>query len=636
MVMRLLISLALAIAFVCGGETPARAVDVFDIVRVTHPSANVEIVSIGQPNVKQAVTEYTSITFAPGDAVMVTADGCVQTGGSGETWKRYVNPSGDNSDHEYYGEIWIPGATGVLVPIAGIANRTWTVPNGTTNAGEFLRLGYVDDNYSDNGYYSHDNGTENQCAGSDGGPASVTLTITHNAVPPTFKPIAPWDLYWTEVDENAIPFDALWGQQVDNKVEPFWFPWALPLNACPPAPWMQPCTTQAPKLDLASWPNSTFACEGQGGPIDGHANWGPGTYDGNLSWESKSPAGLDDDYSLNLGTTNDAGATETRPNGFHIEFDSDETIDHFGSPWWNTLQNSVDNGQGPSPEDILDDKYAIVTGLVDLDCAHPCGGELHPVWVLALRYIGDPRYEEWAIFVRNWGDEGGCASDDHQLMLADNQYTLRIPWPSGATSVGIGSATSFFTNSTATSMTGAAVVPGVGTMLTFNLPDPGQHALIDGLLELIYSPAAPAPSPTPVRSLTPLPIRPQPKPSIRTVEQFAASVSNEEDRLPPMTAAQLKIYRAHFPASVYPRSTATVAVPALHVLSAVNWNFAHRRAKPRTVPAVIAVPDQAKQARDVARAQAVYAAFGGHVPGLGPLGAGPGITARTPGPALPH
>jgi len=88
MVMRLLISLALAIAFVCGGETPARAVDVFDIVRVTHPSANVEIVSIGQPNVKQAVTEYTSITFAPGDAVMVTADGCVQTGGSGETWKR--------------------------------------------------------------------------------------------------------------------------------------------------------------------------------------------------------------------------------------------------------------------------------------------------------------------------------------------------------------------------------------------------------------------------------------------------------------------------------------------------------------------------------------------------------------------
>jgi hypothetical protein len=103
-----------------------------------------------------------------------------------------------------------------------------------------------------------------------------------------------------------------------------------------------------------------------------------------------------------------------------------------------------------------------------------------------------------------------------------------------------------------------------------------------------------------------------------------------------MTAAQFKIYRAHFPASAYPRSTATVAVPALHVLTAANWNLAHRRAKPRTVPAVIAVPDPAKQARDVARAQAVYAAFGGHVPGLGPLGEGPGITARTPGPALPH
>jgi hypothetical protein len=38
-------------------------------------------------------------------------------------------------------------------------------------------LGYEDDGYGDNGYYSHDNGTGNQCL--DVGNAWVNVTLIH-------------------------------------------------------------------------------------------------------------------------------------------------------------------------------------------------------------------------------------------------------------------------------------------------------------------------------------------------------------------------------------------------------------------------------------------------------------------------
>ncbi|MGB6984902.1 MAG: hypothetical protein WBD74_02870 [Candidatus Aquilonibacter sp.] len=605
--------------------------DTFDIITVQHPSPNVEVVNIGQPNVKQAVTQYSQITFAPGDSVVVAAEGCVQTGGTGSTWKRYVNPSGSNSDHLYFGEIWIPGATGVLVPIAGVIGKTLSVPSGASNVGLFLRLGYSDDNYSDNGYYSHDNGTENQCAGSGGGPASVTLTITHNGSTGTQTgDVAPFDLFWTQVDANAIPLQARWGEQLNHDRDPANHPTGLAGDDTCGTPWKVPCTTQGPSLDRASFPNSWFSCDHQGGPLNGHVKWGPGTYSGALSWESKSSPVLDDDYSINLSTTNDDGATEGRPQGYHTEFDSDETIDNFTSSWWNTLHHAVDNENTfPTPEDLLNDKFAIVTGLIDLDCAHPCSGELHPVYAMAIRYIGDTNYEQWAIFVRNWGDEGGCSSDDHQLLLDNNQYTIVLPWPPNATSVAFGSATEFETNNSSTSISVVNVTPGVGTELTFNLPSPDKHALIDGLLELNYTlPAGPSPKPTPtpktgkIVSTTSTALTHVVEPAL-----YANIANVDEDALPPMTAGQLKIYQSQLPAASLSPDRLRLKIPASHVLSTTAW-LSLRRQPAKAVPRVEALPDSAKLARDTARIHAVYAAFGGAVPGLGPLPAGPGITAH--------
>src|SRR5437868_5696323 len=72
---------------------------------------------IDQPQVDTPRKDYRQVTFQKYDEVIVTGGGCVNTRGSGQTWKRYVDPSGDNSDRLYHGRISIPSATADLVRI---------------------------------------------------------------------------------------------------------------------------------------------------------------------------------------------------------------------------------------------------------------------------------------------------------------------------------------------------------------------------------------------------------------------------------------------------------------------------------------------------------------------------------------
>jgi hypothetical protein len=129
------------------------------------------VCGITEPVVTQQVTVY-PLSFLPGDHVQVLAGGCVQTGGHGKTWKRYVNPAPNNG--LYRGTISIPGVTTGVIPVSAANNGTFVVGG----RGGSLILGYDDDNYSDNGYYARntDNGTEDQCLNL--GNAYVTLVIT--------------------------------------------------------------------------------------------------------------------------------------------------------------------------------------------------------------------------------------------------------------------------------------------------------------------------------------------------------------------------------------------------------------------------------------------------------------------------
>jgi hypothetical protein len=145
--------------------------------RLAAQSTPPEIVRIDQPVVSQRTAEYSNVRFRRGDTVDVQAGGCAQTGGSGKTWKRYVNPGGAGADHLYHGLIYIPGAMLTVGRVADVIGKTMIVTTAPDPARPFLQLGYEDDDYSDNGYYRHDDGNNDQCKGV--GDAYVIVSIRH-------------------------------------------------------------------------------------------------------------------------------------------------------------------------------------------------------------------------------------------------------------------------------------------------------------------------------------------------------------------------------------------------------------------------------------------------------------------------
>jgi hypothetical protein len=174
-------------------------------VQVTSTVVNATTVTwrIFRPVITQAEKNYTKIKFEAGDAITLEAGGCDQTGGHGKTWKRYVDPQGDNADRLYHGLIRIPGVTDKLkASPTGPKGLVRLLDMGMKNLGpglfrgqfvvgdlskvvekdRYLRLGFEDDNYGDNGYWGRDDGTGDQCQNL--GTSYVVITISHRAIHP--------------------------------------------------------------------------------------------------------------------------------------------------------------------------------------------------------------------------------------------------------------------------------------------------------------------------------------------------------------------------------------------------------------------------------------------------------------------
>jgi hypothetical protein len=176
----------------------------------------------------------------------------------------------------------------------------------------------------------------------------------------------------------------------------------------------------------------------------------------------------------------------------HMEFDSDETIDHFNTPWWNSFHSAVDAPGSSQAHAAIDNHRMIAIGLLGLDCAHSCSSELHPLFALAIQTADspDPNDDTWAIFVRNWGNEGYCSSG---LETLDRRtVTMVIPAPPHANGVSMGPGTQFlFGPDDMSSLEKAAVSgpfldfdPAQGALVTFTLPPPDSGARINGEIHL--------------------------------------------------------------------------------------------------------------------------------------------------------
>jgi hypothetical protein len=473
------------------------------------------VCNINRPNVTKHETEYPNIVFAPNDIVDVSADGCVQTGGVGDTWKRYVNPIGPGL---YHGLVRIPTeptTKGALVRIKDVIGRRLLVTGaGLPESQLVLHLGYEDNDYSDNGYDNHDDGTDDQCKtdaskGVDGGPAHVTITIFRKIKPDDLSSHFDFDvLSNASPDPNGLPFNPQWSWQIRNPgqvpnaslchnfsarglLEPFG------------SPSFADCTDQADStsVDLPvgiketichvlKWPpytNDTFS---------GHVNWFPVTVEGHAAWGDH---GIDDDYTFGFqfpGTTCKPPTGDNRLSlngrcGLHVEFDSDETIDNYTEvDEWQKLHDDVDAWEEqkndkvpPNPvaiaaakEEIQKrfDGHTILTGMFGVDSEHEPKAELHPLFAMATlrdnfeNVSGD---EVWLMFVRNQGDEGYCSSQIWGSGFED--YTFRLPWRAGMAKVDVNWDQTRFRGSDGTSGPTVAVLPPPapepGVFVTFHL-----------------------------------------------------------------------------------------------------------------------------------------------------------------------
>jgi hypothetical protein len=503
--------------------------------QVTHQivNSNFESWMIREPNVRQHMTPYPQIRFHTGDRIIIEAGGCVQTGGLGRTWKRYVDPEGPNttgSNGLYFGLIWIPGviglpaATGVPPDLKRIApylgqNQSVIVPPGLDPNQLFLRLGYQDDDYSDNGYYSHDDGTQDQCKGIGNAYVSITRVGGQGPAPASPAPL-PFDLVWNSEDDNGIPLNPKWGWQITH-------PGALPdPKQCVSGPFSGECTNWS---NVVTRDTADICAAEQFEPgksnepplfgIAGHVNWAASTYQGRIIWESHSAPGTDDDYNFKFFPPGGAGLVSVRDN-IEVEFDSDETVDHFTGTWWNLLHTTVDNNNDAAVNSSLftepdgtAGRYAIVTGLIGLEMCHSGSNELHPAWAMAIRVKDDdPSDEVWAMFVRLGGDEGFCSGNEHYLTdLPGGTYSFRLPWRPGASSVSLGAKTTFLQTSGGASGPGFQFAPNQGVIVSFTnltVPQSGEGNIIYGELHLQW-PGGQGPAPIPAvaapRRLLPAP-----------------------------------------------------------------------------------------------------------------------------------
>jgi len=506
--------------------------------------------TIVQPPVNQHETPVPSVLFAPGDIVEISADGCVQTGGAGSTWKRYVNPSGPNSSSLYHGMIRIPTGTpnSALVEIRTLMSQRLLVTGSKDIPASqmMLHLGYQDDDYSDNGYNDHDDGTEDQCkigTGLDGGPAHITLTIYRGVPPDPVQSGFAFDVMSSTFDPNGLPFNPAWSWQLRpgnrDKIPDTGMCHNFSVrewSTIPPnpdaimSPYFADCTDQADEstVDQATGVNEalcdTYSIPYLGDTFPGHVNWFPVTVEGDGGWIT---LGDDDDYTFSY--TRDDGSCLLCVNNrdfIHVEFDSDETVDHFSTTEWNQLHKAVDDfmsaagvvkyceerggsGCGPSQVqeaqhqvDILPEFFqghTILTGMFGLDGEHGLKSELHPLFAVALRRdkIDNSQNDEgWLMFVRNQGDEGFCSSHIWGLGLED--YTFRLPWRPGMLAVNVDRNKTQFEGTDGTSGPVVRALPPpskqAGVYVTFHL-GPAQTKegtaasvpFINGALHLVWT-----------------------------------------------------------------------------------------------------------------------------------------------------
>ena len=301
-----------------------------------------------------------------------------------------------------------------------------------------------------------------------------------------------FDVAASTFDPNPYPLNPRWGKQVEQNVLP------NPSQSCPlesdsdnPDDWTSSpqypnCMSDPPSFNGGIW------C----GP---HVNLMPVTYEGTAIWDDHSSSLLDDDYTLNL-LRDDQALYSTAESEIHVEFNSDETVDNWDDThtWWDNFHHNAVDVDKAHASAMLNGHFVKVIGLLNLDTLHRGKTELHPAYAVFVDVGGtDVRQTSWAFFVRNWGDQGFCGSDDQPLFFRPQQIRVQIPNAVSLTSSNVWEGAQ---NDDNLQPMGVSIQPnGDGMLLTFTLLQPSKQSWFVGDLTF----AAREPSNTGARTAAP-------------------------------------------------------------------------------------------------------------------------------------
>ncbi len=384
----------------------------------------------------------------------------------------------------------------------------------------------------------------------------------HCPLPPPGPPstiVAPFDLTWKAVDLNGLPLNPRWALQ-DSPACPG-LPSAIPQTTFFCAkPWASPCTTQETvEVPLPPFPSPGWFCNNNG--VNGHhENWTVVTYSGAAQWYEHEPWYGDDDYNIYITRDDQSAYTQDNTNGVLTEFDSQETINYFVTPWWKAFHAAVDHSDADAEYMLTllgKPAYIVEVGVMGLDCAHYCSSEIHPTYALAVNVKNEPGDDQWAIFGRNWGDEGFCSVGE----VVDSDLTtiyLTLPWYPGAadTAPVVTSASVWKKNEASIQVKTfpqfseyGSVRRGAGFVVELDLGDAGVGPLVHGELHLRWNMQAGPPSAQAARAEE-LPGANKSGPRGAAVskpepEQAEKAFAKYVDGLPPDTRRKIKAALVH-------------------------------------------------------------------------------------------
>jgi hypothetical protein len=235
--------------------------------------------------------------------------------------------------------------------------------------------------------------------------------------------------------------------------------------------------------------------------------------------------------------------------------------------------------------------------LFGLDCEHACRSEYHPIYAMAIEVDDRPDHNVWALFVRNWGDEGFCAQLNHELYLPDNRLRLTLPRV-GARPTVVTQQTEF-----RSTVDGGIPFPDLAydsnnqaVVLTFVLPEPRQRIVGEMLLQMNWPQGFGELPPTLVRGQEP------------AAAAIPAQITDAESYFETLAALKPPLGQQLRDTGVPIAAAAGQAPAGLRPTTATLSSFVK---SPLTSgrPMQLLSVDSRKQSNDVARWQAICAAF---------------------------